>query len=183
MRIITGKCKGRLLKVPDSKLIRPMTDRIKESIFNYLNNIIDFNGIVVCDVYAGSGSLGLETYSRGAQAIHFIEKNFKIIQTLKENISSCKAEEYSQVFNIEAKRFFGKTPIIQYDLILADPPFFHDDIYDVYNLIIQNDFIKKDGILIMQRSHQTEEKDIENFQLKPEKRIGDSNIFVLQPEY
>ncbi|MBN1637897.1 MAG: 16S rRNA (guanine(966)-N(2))-methyltransferase RsmD [Ignavibacteriales bacterium] len=179
MRIITGKCKGRILKVPDSKLIRPMTARIKESIFNYLNNLIDFEGITCCDVYSGSGSLGLEIYSRGAKEIHFIEKNFKIGQILKKNILSCKAEECSQVFNIEAKKFFSSKPPIQYDIIFADPPFFNYDIYEVVKLIFQNKFLAENGIILVQRSHQTEAKDIEEFKIKPERRIGDSNIFVL----
>ena len=58
MRIISGKFKGRLIKVPDSKLIRPTTDRVRETLFNLLNNKIDFNGTKVLDIYSGSGSLG-----------------------------------------------------------------------------------------------------------------------------
>ena len=53
MRIISGELKGRLIKVPDSELIRPMTDRVRETLFNILNNKIDFNGIKVLDIYAG----------------------------------------------------------------------------------------------------------------------------------
>jgi 16S rRNA (guanine966-N2)-methyltransferase len=63
MRIISGKYKGHPIKFPNSKLVRPTTDRNKESMFNILNNYIDFeNDIVVCDMYAGSGSLGLERF-------------------------------------------------------------------------------------------------------------------------
>lgn len=178
MRIITGKCKGRILKVPDSKLIRPMTDRIKESIFNYLNNLIDFDGISVCDVYAGSGSLGLEAFSRGASEITFVERNFKITQTLKENINSCDAGTNCKIVKVEAKKFFSDEVRKQYELIFADPPFFHYDIYEVVNLVFQNKFLKNKGIFLIQRSRQTEDKDIEAFKITPERRIGDSNIFV-----
>ncbi len=88
MRIISGEFKGRLIKVPDSKLIRPTTDRVRETLFNLLNNRIDFQGIKVLDLYAGSGSLGLECLSRGAEEIHFVEKNYPIYKNLQENIDS-----------------------------------------------------------------------------------------------
>ena len=64
MRIISGEFKGRLINVPKSKLIRPTTDRVRETLFNLIGNRIDFNGINVLDIYAGSGSLGLEHFER-----------------------------------------------------------------------------------------------------------------------
>ena len=98
MRIISGRYKGHTVKFPKSKLVRPTTDRVKESIFNYLNNLINFEGIYACDLYAGSGSLGLETISRGAALTHFVEKNFKVAAVLRENITRLKTEPYSKVF-------------------------------------------------------------------------------------
>ena len=73
MRIISGAFKGRLINVPQSKLIRPTTDRVRETLFNLLNNKIDFNDIEVLDFYSGSGSLGLECISRGAKIFSFIK--------------------------------------------------------------------------------------------------------------
>jgi len=76
MRIISGEFKSRMINVPDSKLIRPMTDRVRETLFNLLNNKIDFKNIKVMDLYSGSGALGLECISRGAKEVHFVEKDF-----------------------------------------------------------------------------------------------------------
>ncbi|MCG6961153.1 RsmD family RNA methyltransferase, partial [bacterium BMS3Abin03] len=85
MRIISGIYRGRLINVPKSDLIRPTTDRVRETLFNLLSNIIEFEDIKVLDIYAGSGSLGLECLSRGANEIHFIEKNYPIYRNLIKN--------------------------------------------------------------------------------------------------
>jgi 16S rRNA (guanine966-N2)-methyltransferase len=88
MRIISGRFGGRTIKFPNSKLVRPTTDKVKESLFNYLVNSMEFDGIKVCDIYAGSGSLGLEALSRGAGEVHFVEKDFHVSKTLEANIES-----------------------------------------------------------------------------------------------
>ncbi len=179
MRIIAGKYKGRVLKVPPVKLTRPTTDKTKEAIFNYLNNIFDFDGILMCDIYAGSGSLGLEALSRGAKEIHFVEKNFAVVKILQQNISMLKAKEYTKIFKLPAVRFSRMKNHAQYDFIFADPPFFKDDIHVVARNILNNNFLKENGIFLIERSIQTREKDIENFGVEPFKQLGDSLIYSL----
>lgn len=177
MRIISGKFKGRLIKVPDSKLIRPTTDRVRETLFNLLNNKIDFDGIKVLDIYAGSGSLGLECMSRGAGEIHFVEKNFTIYKNLQENIDSLEAGTGCRIFKMEALRFSQISDHDKYDLILADPPFFKEDIYKVLENLRSNDFLNDSGIIIIERSIQTKEKDISNLGTEPFKIIGDTCLY------
>jgi len=177
MRIIAGKFKGRTIKVPKSKLVRPTTDKNKESIFNYLVNKINFDNIKVCDFYAGSGSLGLEALSRGAGEVHFIEKNFQIYKNLLQNIESLDVPEWTKVFKMSSLKFSSLEDHIKYDLIIADPPFFKDDIYQVVENIKTNRLLLEDGILIIERSIQTEEADTENFGQKPFKKLGDSLIY------
>ena len=177
MRIIAGKYKSRIIKVPNSKLVRPTTDKNKESIFNYLNNIVDFNGIKVCDMYAGSGGLGFEALSRGAEQIHFVEKNFVIYKNLYQNISVLKVEDNCKIFKMSSLKFSLLKEHDSYELILADPPFFKDDIHEVVRNIMTRDFLSEDGILIVERSIQTKEKDVENFEAEPIKRLGDSLIY------
>lgn len=177
MRIIAGKYKGRKIKFSNSKLVRPTTDKNKESIFNYLVHSIDFDGIKVCDIYAGSGSLGLEALSRGADVIHFVEKDFHVSKMLQENISSLDAEDSCKVFRMEAIRFSKMTEHERYDLILADPPFFKDDIHQVVKNILEKNFLTEDGLLLVERSIQTKKVDQEAFNLEPFKRLGDSLIY------
>jgi len=177
MRIISGKFKGRILKVPNSKLIRPTTDRTKEALFNYLSNFIDFNGIVVCDLYAGSGSLGFEALSRGVLNVHFVEKNYIIYKTIHQNIININVEDECKIFKMSAIRFSNRLEHEKYNLIFADPPFFRDDIYQVVAALLKNNFLEDNGLIIVERSIQTKEKDIINFSMEPFKRIGDSLIY------
>ena len=180
MRIISGEFKGRFINVPKSDLIRPTTDRVRETLFNLLNNELDFNEINVLDIYGGSGSLGLECLSRGAKTVDFVEKNFVIYKNLNENIISLKAEEKCKIFKMEALKFSIRKSDHQYDLILADPPFFKYDIYEVVKNLLKNNFLTESGKIIIERSKQTKEKDIEAFGKEPFKLIGDTCLYRLK---
>ena len=177
MRIISGRFGGRTVKFPKSKLVRPTTDKVKESLFNYLTNVLEFEGIKVCDIYAGSGSLGLEALSRGAGEVHFVEKDFHVSKTLESNIHTLGAEDETKLFRMDALRFSKLADHDQYDLILADPPFFKDDIHKAAENILERGYLNKNGMMLIERSIQSKEKDIENFKREPFKRIGDSLIY------
>ncbi|MCU7494714.1 MAG: 16S rRNA (guanine(966)-N(2))-methyltransferase RsmD [Ignavibacteria bacterium] len=180
MRIISGQFKGRSLKAPDSKFTRPTTDRVRETLFNLLNNRISFEGIRVLDIYSGSGALGLEAASRGAGEVHFIEKNFPIYKILEENIKSVKGDFPFKIFKMEAVRFSTITDHARYDLILADPPFFKDDIHTVVKNLLRNGFLAEEGLIIIERSIQTKDNDIKNFGTEPFKRIGDTLLYSFE---
>jgi len=182
MRIIAGKYRGRVIKMPNSKLVRPTTDKVKESLFNMLVNQIDFDGIKVCDIYAGSGSLGLEALSRGAGEVHFIEKNFPVQKNLADNIKALGADKECKIFKMEAIAFAKMSLHDAYDLILADPPFFKDDIHTVVNKLIERDYLNSGGTIIIERSIQTEKNDKENFGIEPFKKIGDSLLYRFDKE-
>ncbi len=121
MRIISGEYKGRKLRSSADLSIRPTTDKVKEFIFNILQ---DFprNRLVV-DFFAGSGNLGLEALSRGARQVVFVEKSYKSIDVLNQNISSLnlKSEQY-RVVHQDALQF-AQTNCEIFDLYLMDPPF------------------------------------------------------------
>lgn len=177
MRIIAGKFKGRVIKFPNSKLVRPTTDKVKESLFNYLVHSIDFDGIKVCDVYAGSGSLGLEALSRGAAEVHFVEKDFHVSKMLQENIDSLNSKDECKIYKMEAVRFAKMSEHEKYDLILADPPFFKFDIHKVVVNILKNKFLSDGGIMLVERSIQTQKEDEKAFGKAAQKRMGDSLIY------
>ncbi|MBU0474734.1 MAG: 16S rRNA (guanine(966)-N(2))-methyltransferase RsmD [Bacteroidetes bacterium] len=182
MRIIAGEYRGRTIKFPKSKLVRPTTDKSKETLFNMLKKYIPFDGIKACDIYAGSGSLGLEALSRGADEVHFVEKDFKVLQILSENIESLNAKEYCKIFKMEALRFSKLHEHSKYDLIIADPPYFKSDIHEVFVNIMENDFLEKDGVFVIERSTQTQEIDEQTFGKKATKRLGDSLIYIFAKE-
>jgi len=180
MRIISGKFKGRTIKFPNSKLVRPTTDKVKESLFNFLMHNYDFDGIKVCDVYAGSGSLGLEALSRGASEVHFIEKDYHVAKMLEENIFSLNAGNECKLYRMDTVRFSKMQDHDIYDLILADPPFFKDDVHSAVRNFIERKYLTEDGIILVERSIQTQKKDMESFGRVPFKRIGDSLIYLFE---
>lgn len=180
MRIISGKYKGHPVKFPNSKLVRPTTDRNRETIFNFLNNIFEFEGAIVCELFAGSGALGLEALSRGAMHIDFVEKNYKVSRVLLENIEKLKAAEYCNVIVGDAAKFSKNEDHSSYDLILADPPYFDYHIYEIVERIKLNKFLTPVGMMIIERSIQTVEKDTEKFGVKPVKNLSDSVIYLIE---
>ncbi|MGD8307020.1 MAG: 16S rRNA (guanine(966)-N(2))-methyltransferase RsmD [Ignavibacteria bacterium] len=180
MRIISGEFKGRLINVPKSELIRPMTDRVRETLFNLISNSIDLNGIRVLDIYSGSGSLGLECYSRGASEVQFVEKDYRIYKNLIENIKSLDGKEKCTITKMPALKFASVPATTAYDLILADPPFFKDDIYEVVNNLINNGYLHTESLMIIERSIQTKDKDITNLKSEPFKIIGDACLYKVQ---
>ncbi|MCK5456382.1 MAG: RsmD family RNA methyltransferase, partial [Melioribacteraceae bacterium] len=152
------------------------------AIFNMLKQYVAFDEIKVCDIYAGSGSLGLEALSRGADEVHFIEKDFKVQKMLHENIESLDASEYCTIFRMEALRFSKLKDHGKYDLILLDPPFFKHDIHEVYKNMLENDFLTEDGMILIERSIQTKEMDEKAFGQEAIKRLGDSLIYIFTTE-
>lgn len=179
MRIISGEFKGRLIQVPQSKDIRPTTDRVRETLFNLLSNKLDFTGLKVLDLYSGSGSLGLESLSRGAEEVHFVERNMFIYKNLINNIASLNVEEKCTVYKMEVLKYAHMGINKDYNLIIADPPFFKDDIYKVVENLLQNKFLNDDGFIIIERSIQTKEKDTANFKVQPFKIIGDACLYEI----
>lgn len=177
MRVISGIYKSRAIKAPNPKFTRPTTDMVKESLFNMLQSRFDLNDAKVLDIYAGSGSLGLEALSRGAKEIHFVEMNYSVFKVLSGNIKSLDAEDYCKIFRKSAVKFSSQTEHEKYDLIFADPPFFEFDIHEVFKNIITRNFLNEGGIFIIERSIQTEKKDVAGFGLEPIKKIGDSLIY------
>lgn len=179
MRIISGEFKGRFIKVPQSDKIRPMTDRVRETLFNLLNNRIDFEGIKVLDLYSGSGSIGLECISRGASEVHFVERDKFIYNNLIENIASLDITSSARVFNMEVTTFLKQPAAQKYNLILADPPFFKEDIYKAVESVLMNKYLDEEGLMVIERSIQTREKDIQQFKTEPFKIVGDACLYQI----
>ena len=124
MRIITGKVKGLKLKAPSGFSTRPTSDRVKESVFNVLNGMIDFSEVEsVLDVFAGTGSLGLETLSRGASSATFID--FATTEIIADNVRRAKFENVTTILRGDFIKMLRKISQQQktFDLIFVDPPY------------------------------------------------------------
>jgi len=126
MRIIAGQKKGMKLLSPKTDVSRPITDRIKESLFNVLYNYDMPAGKTAADLFCGVGSLGLEALSRGAEFVAFVERDKKVVDVLKKNIAKAGFERQSKVIIDDAFRIIaagGLPPGRQYNLVFVDPPY------------------------------------------------------------
>jgi 16S rRNA (guanine966-N2)-methyltransferase len=122
MRIIAGELRGRVLKSAQTSMLRPTTDRVRESVFNILAARIDFDGLAVLDLFAGTGALGIEALSRGAARCDFVESDRKAAAVIKENLSTLGLVGRSRVVQRDALKFLAESDAT-YDLIFADPPY------------------------------------------------------------
>ncbi len=124
MRIIAGKFGGRTLKSPDKNSTHPMSERVRASLFNILGEKI--SGAKVLDAFAGTGSLGLEALSRGAECATLIEKDRKAQEIIASNIELLGVEDSSKLIKTGVSNWHATTPeTTKYDIIFADPPY-HD---------------------------------------------------------
>lgn len=123
MRIIAGSLRSRTLKAPKGHLTRPTTDRTRESLFNLLTSRMDFEDVQVLDLFAGTGSLGLEAISRGANLVYFVESNGRVMKTCRENAMTLGVDEATVFYQTEVASFLRSYSSEPFDLVFADPPY------------------------------------------------------------
>lgn len=177
MRVIGGKYKGRYLVNFQADHIRPTTDRVKESLFNILQSYID--GAEVLDLFAGTGNLGIEALSRGAQKVTFVEKNPKSLQLIKENLKALKIEEEYEIQKQDVMKFLKSTGDLQYDLIFIDPPFTEKMAHDVMELLCQSQILKPGGILAIESAKKERMEDQYGSLIRHDKRDYGDKILSL----
>ena len=154
MRIISGIYGGRRLSPPKNITARPTTDFAKESLFNLLNNRIDFTGIDVLDLFAGTGGIGIECVSRGARDVTAVE-----IAHVQQNwiISCCKQLGIRNLSVIRGDVFkFLNACRTKYDLIFADPPYALEELPTLPDVILGQDILKEDGWLVIEHGKDTD---------------------------
>jgi 16S rRNA (guanine966-N2)-methyltransferase len=125
MRIISGTLGGRVLQIPRHASFRPTTDRVKESIFNMLAHRMSLANAHVCDLFAGSGALGLEALSRGAAHVTFVERDRHSLDALRRNIAALDVADRCTLQPVPVESFLQRLIPAEatFDLVLADPPY------------------------------------------------------------
>ena len=182
MRIIAGKLKGSILHLPQNKITRPLKDRARESIFNLLTHSnkmsFQFEKSNILDLYAGTGSFGLECLSRQARSVCFIEKKKDAIEILKKNVEKLKVKNKIKIFFNDIFELIEKQNIFKskFDLIFCDPPFKDTNIEKLIELIFNKNLLDKNGIIILHRNKTTKEKLPNYFKIVDERVYGRSKI-------
>ena len=142
MRVITGTARGRRLATPANNDIRPTTDNVKESIFNIIQ--FDIEGRRVLDLFAGTGQLGIECLSRGAESAVFVDQSREAVKLVRDNLKTCNLN--GTVIQMDSLSFLKSCG--KFDLIFIDPPYdspLYDEVLKTINLV---DILSDGGIII-----------------------------------
>ena len=178
IRIIAGNYKGRFLKVPESKTTRPTMDKVKQALFSAIKDK-PLNSICL-DLFAGSGSLGIEALSRGAEKVYFIEKNFKTFKILKENVVSIEDDSSKyELICTDYRLFLKKKQGLKFDLVFLDPPYRFNINQDIIQYLKNYDLLNDQAYIISEQDY--ENKNISGFSLK-DYRYGEKYVGIYKLE-
>ena len=170
MIITAGKFKGQKVVAPDENITRPTLSKVRMSIFNTLQALIEFNGSSFLDMFAGSGIMGLEALSRGFESAVAIEKNPKVVRVIKENFK--KFKQAPKLLVGDSIKVLSKSEQ-KFDVIYIDPPYF-SGVYENSLEAVRN---ISSGIVILEH---VVDVDFGDFEVIKQKKYGDKFVTFLR---
>lgn len=176
MNITAGKFKGSKVKIPDEKIVRPTLSKIRESIFNTLFSMMEFEGKSFLDMFAGSGIMGLEALSRGFKSVLALEKNAKVARILKENYENIKLKP--NLITGDSLKILPKLND-KFDVIYIDPPYYSGIYEDCLEKIKENSLLNPDAIVILEHVAEVNWEEF-GFKLIKQKSYGGKMLTFLR---
>jgi 16S rRNA (guanine966-N2)-methyltransferase len=182
MRVITGSAKGHRLKAPKGMGTRPMLDRVKEALFSVLEGYGPIRGRVL-DLYAGTGSLGIECLSRGAAWADFVEQRGHVCRIIAENLEHTHLQDRGRVHQMSVGRYLATAhPEEKYAIILMDPPYADPVIEDTIRTVSAAGLLADEGLLIVGHSPRVMlAEGYEQLRRRKFRRLGDSCFSIYEP--
>lgn len=183
MRVISGKARGTKLSSIESLSTRPTLDRVKESLFNIIQN--NLKGAVVLDLFAGSGQLGIEALSRGADKAYLCDINRDAVKMIKQNLEKTKLKDKAVVINEDYKKALRTLNTNEkFDIIFIDPPYKEDIAVDSIIDIIHESRLKENGIMIIETDEierdLREINKIENIKIIDQRKYGRASLIFIK---
>jgi 16S rRNA (guanine966-N2)-methyltransferase len=176
MRIISGHLGGRRLHPPLDLPVRPTTDLAKESLFNILNNLVDFETLTVLDLFTGTGSISFEFVSRGAEEVLALDSDANCIRFIEKTTQEFRVDNLYP-FRSDAFMFL-KNAHKTFDLIFADPPYDMKNIPMIAQLVFEYKLLKPEGMLIIEHPREVDFTQHPNFSQK--RNYGKVNFSFLK---
>lgn len=177
LRIVAGKWRSRLLEIADEPSLRPTSERIRETLFNWLAP--DIHGAECLDVFAGTGALGLEALSRGAASVTFVENSRKAAKTLEKNIASLGPGD-AHVFEVDAMTLLGLSPTAQFEIVFLDPPFAADLYDELCRLLDERDWLRRPAKIYLEQPRDARRPDFPvGWEVLKEQTAGNVRYFLL----
>ncbi len=172
MRVIAGSARRLQLKTPEGMETRPTTDRVKESLFNMLNP--DIYGCRFLDLFSGSGAIGIEALSRGAQKAVFVDNSKICTDIIKENLKFTKLEDNAEVINgdvIDTINELGSRNAV-FDIIFMDPPYAGGHYDPVLNTIVKAGILSENGYVVAESAKNYDFPLVNGFKINKERKCG-----------
>lgn len=180
MRIITGKLKGRKIPVPRNSEVRPTADRTKEGLFAVIASRRFFEGTNILDLFAGSGNLGFEAISRGADHVLFVDRKPEHLKHIEKLSKEFKVDNQITTAAFAAEEYLKKNPV-PFDLIFCDPPYDYTYMAEMIEMILAKGWLDPEGWFILEHDKRHDFKTHPYcFYTKPYGRTTVS-IFQMQP--
>lgn len=148
MRIISGKYRGHQLHRFSADHIRPTTDRVKETLFNILQN--NLSGATVLDLFSGTGNLGIEAISRGAKKVIFVESHPQSLAIIRKNLEKLKVTEPYEIYAKDVLSFLKMPPVSAVDIVFADPPFTKEMADEVMSVASQSEIFGIETVMAIE---------------------------------
>jgi 16S rRNA (guanine966-N2)-methyltransferase len=180
MRVISGIYRGRALRSVRDLSVRPAADRVRQTIFDMLTNRIVFDGARVLDLFAGSGSLGIEALSRGAAHVTFVEYGHDAAEFIELNLRTLECADAAIVLETEALGFVGPG-IGQFDLVFADPPYAFDRTADIPGIVFGGGIVRPGGYLLIEHAADMSFGNAPGYRAGPVKRFGRTHVTFFTP--
>lgn len=176
MRVIAGQWGGISLKFNRQKGVRPTTDRVKETLFDIISDSLQ--GARALDLFAGTGSWGIEALSRGARQVVFVEKSPQMIRNIRENLLKVHCTEGFEIIAQDVLHFLKKSKDVAepFDIIFADPPYHFRMGNTLIRALSQQGFLKRRGIFILKHGSGEKLFETELIKLIRAKKIGETRI-------
>lgn len=176
MRVISGKYKGKKLMGFDIDGTRPTMDRVKESVFGMIQNSI--KNSIVLDLFAGSGSLGIEAISNGAKEAYFIDNNIELINIIKSNTKDINEKIHVIKSDYNNALELLKNSNIKFDIVFLDPPYKLNLINDCLNKLVEYDLLNNDALIICE--YESENVEFNKLNLIKDKKYGSKKIKIFK---
>ena len=179
IRIIGGKWKGKKIYFDLNDDLRPTPDRAKETLFNWLGQ--DLNKMYCLDLFSGTGALGFEAFSRGAEKVTFVEKNKEYLQKIKKVFLEMNEKADCDFFCAECLEWIqNNSSETKYDLIFIDPPFNKNLIHDLLAAILEKELLSKNGQIYFEFEKKLDLEIPESLTLKKKKSLGKKSYLLAE---
>lgn len=183
LRVISGSAKGKRLKTVPGDSTRPITDQVKEALFNILaDEVLDID---ILDLFGGTGAVGIEALSRGAKSVLFLDTSHQAIKVIKDNLQTTKFSQQATVIRGDAFAYIQNPSRLGYDLIYVAPPQYKDMWEKAMRLLDENpDLLHDDGQIIVQINPiEWSEQNYENFIEFDRRKYGDTELIFFEKPY